>query len=189
MSKRLESAAEAETIATELGLAFQLIIDPNHEIPRNGFTTGDPDTVYLFDPGCKIYFAKNQDPVDAKLYWKGRVRTINWGQRTKASLRKSLIEDDAMECAVCLEETTGLVSAACPLCHGNCCPRCLLKVALTDETVAHILQGEHLIDLRCFQCREPMHGDIRGIYHWFDWLYSFTFENRKHFRIVLIKKS
>lgn len=174
MSKFLQSATDVETIVTKLGLTFKLIIDPNHEIKRNGFCR-DPDTVYLFAPNFKNKLSKNLNPADAGLHWKCRTRWIHWDLFTKAALRKMLIEEDTMEsleCPVCFEETDLYLSIVCPQCNGRCCQRCLIKMALTDEAIAEIMQGDYLIEVHCFQCRAETCSDIGKSYYRFDCLPS-----------------
>lgn len=163
--KLVQSAADVQSIATHLGLRFVLITDPQHDIPRNGFSTGDPDTVYLFAPKFKFQVSPHIKPIDANLYWKGRTRSISWGQRTSASIRKVLIEDDTSECIVCREEFGILLSTVCPQCNTRCCHRCMVKMSMKDEDAFRILEGDRVIHHKCPGCRQKIHSDIIKIYY------------------------
>lgn len=171
MSLKVRCAADVQVIATNLGLSVEIITDPRHGIPDSGFTTGDPDIVYLFAPGftftpmnpaVPIY---NLEPCDAILYWKGTTYNMLLKQHTKASIRKLFVEDDAVECAVCFQETTPRSSIICTTCHVRSCQRCIFKTLLTDQVVAKILKGQTEITSRCIQCRTKGPFDVTQNYY------------------------
>lgn len=154
-SMTLNNVDDVKSLVSESGVTFVLITNPKHYIPKSSFHKGDPDIAYLY---YNPRFPIPPDDRDATFFWKGRTRLIYWGQRTKASLRKVLIEDSTSECAVCFDKIGVIDAQICPQCDCRCCLRCKYKM-MTKEIAAAFIHGDYMMDYTCIQCRFTIEVD------------------------------
>lgn len=195
MPAQVSNMEDVHSLLTEMGKRVVHVKDATSE--RMERLTADTDNDLSVVTVLEITrpFKCVDDESDVIFVWAGGILNLQWNVFTHEEFRGKFESHPTEEkqCPVCSEYVDQIRLSFCYQCKSKTCWVCVMKMALTPETIQSILlqpnepiEEYRCHECRCPECREALEADIEGVYvRVMDHLDEFTEEQQQ--ALLLIK--